>query len=165
MRNSRGFGKTKNKASARARLGDVRVPLRSLPSPLVAPGADKRYISLPQLTVMLWHLYRCANDPDAGYLDADEDLNHFVYNRIDQDINIDRYTLERLLWAGNMADQLGFWWSFDNKSYSQFVKNFLAEGEVFDLATNRIITPKDFRAVKDKNRYIHGRKNKRSGGK
>ena len=142
-------GRTKTRNSIR----DIRVPVPKLHYPGLS--VDKmRIITVGQLAVLLWHLYRCANDPEAGYLDADVDFSTLMTKRLNKTVNMPKADLEKLLWAGNMAEQLGFWWSPDNKSFIEFIRPMIFAKEAYDRTWCRLVPLEENKRIRNQQRYI-----------
>lgn len=140
--------------------GAIRVPVRVNK----APGyheENMRTLSIGQLATLLWALFRCANDPEIGYLDAHLSLTEFLDNRLGRSIKIKKEDLQRLLWAGNQADKHGFFWSPNNKTFDEFVAPLIWPGEVFDKYINLLVKENEAKNIKNKLRFVKRFKRKR----
>lgn len=147
------MSKTKGKKAIRNTLKEVRVPVPKEHFPGFN-SETMRVMTVGQLAVLLWHLYRCANDPEAGYLDANTDLTTLLTRKLNKTIKLSKRDLESLLWAGNMADKLGFWWSPDNKTFSQFIQPLLFKNELFDTTWNLLLDTRRYKRLRSETRYI-----------
>jgi|JI8StandDraft_1071087.scaffolds.fasta_scaffold404501_1 hypothetical protein len=137
----------------RVSVQEIRVPVPKLNF----PGfniENLRTITIGQLAVLLWHLYRCANDPDIGYLDATVPLHDLVSRRLRKTVKLSKRDLEALLWAANMADKQGFFWSPDNKEFTEFIQPMLFSTEAFDRTWNILINTKEYNRIRNETRYI-----------
>lgn len=138
---------------SRVSVQDIRVPVPKLSF----PGFNRdnmRSVTVGQLAVLLWHLYRCANDPDIGYLDATVPLHELVTKRLKKVVNLNKRDLEALLWAANMADKNGFFWSPDSKEFTEFIQPLLFSDEAFDRTWNILINTKEYNRIRNETRYI-----------
>ena len=138
---------------SRKSIKDKRVPVPKLNYPGLNIDLH-RSMTVGQLAVLLWHTYRCVNDPDAGYLDAHITLNELVTKHLNRNIKMTKGMLERLLWGANISDQLGSWWSPDNKSFEQFIQPLLYPDEVFDRTWNNLLDKKQSKRVRNQQRFI-----------
>lgn len=138
---------------SRSTTQEIRVPVPKLNFPGL--NQDRlRYATLGQLAVLLWHLYRCANDPDIGYLDANVSLEDLIKKRLNKRVVVSKRDMEAMLWAANMADQHGFFWSPDNKKFTEFIQPLLYSNEAFDRTWNILINTKEYNRIRNETRYI-----------
>ena len=157
----------KNKSRpSRLTTQDIRVPVPKLNS----PGFNQerlRSLTIAQVAVLLWHIYKCANDPDIGYLDANTRLEELVTKKLSGSVRINKRELESLLWAANMAEMQEFFWSPDNKSFKEFIQPLLFRNEAFDRTWNLLIDTKEYNRIRNETRYIKkiisGKHNKNKG--
>jgi hypothetical protein len=134
-------------------LGRIRTPVPKLNY----PGFNQellRTLTIGQLAVLLWHLYRCSKDPDIGYLDANITLSDLVATRLNKTIKLSKGMMERLLWAGNLSEQSGTWWSPDDKSFNEFIQPLLYDDEFFDRTWNLLLNKDQIKRVRNQNRFI-----------
>ena len=145
--------KRRSTRPSRLTTQEIRVPVPKL----IIPGFNQeklRYVTIGQLAVLLWHLYRCANDPDIGYLDATISMHELIKKRLNKSVVMPKRDLEALFWAANMADKHGFFWSPDNKSFIDFIQPMLFTGEAFDRTWNILINTKEYNRIRNETRYI-----------
>lgn len=144
---------SKIQKAVRNTIKDIRTPVPTLRF----PGYNSellRTITVSQLAILLWHIYRCANDPEAGYLDANTDLTNLLTKKLSKTIKLRKRELESLLWAGNIAEKLGFWWTPDNKNFNSFIQPMLFANEAFDRDWNLLLDLKSHKRIRNETRYI-----------
>jgi hypothetical protein len=124
----------------------IRIPVGNIRYPPNKKGVSPniRKITIGQLAVMLGHYYKVASDPDIGHLDADVTLEKFLGQKLNRSVPIYREDLEKLLWATNIANTAGYYWSPDGKNYKKFIEDILIkEEEYFDYENNLITSKKE----------------------
>lgn len=136
----------------RASPRGIRVPVPKLH--YAGINKDNRRITVGQLAVLLWCLHQCSLDKDIGYLDAEYDLSYMMSNIFSKNVALTKLDLERLLWAGNLADLSGFFWSPDGRTFEEFIKPLLFSGEAFDRQWNLLLDLDGARKFRNKRRFI-----------
>jgi len=136
----------------RASPQGIRVPVPKLH--YAGINKDSRRLTVGQLAVLLWCLHQCSIDSNMGYLDAEYDISYMMSNVFNKTVALNKLDLERLLWAGNLADSNGFFWSPDGRSFAEFIRPLLFDGEAFDRGWNLILDVNGARKFRDKRRFI-----------
>ncbi len=115
---------------------------------------NERRVSMGQLAVLLWCLYRTARDSDVGYNDCEMSLHTLnkILNR--KFLSLTNLNLERLLYAANEADKLGYFWNPGGLKFADFIAPMLGPNEVFDREWNFIIKKEDKGRIRKNSRYI-----------
>jgi hypothetical protein len=139
--------------TAAANPKGIRMPLQAskTPSPL---SLEYRSLTITQLAVLVWCLYKTANDESLGYLDASTSLASFVHQNLNRKVTLPKMDLERLLYAGNVADMTGFFWSPDGKDFANFVSQIIGKNEVYDRQWNLILNKREGERFRNIRRYI-----------
>lgn len=138
----------------------IRVPVPKLHYPGINKDT-KRTLTVGQLAVLLWCLQQCSLDDNIGYLDAEHDLNYLMSEVFNKRVHLDKLDLERLLWAGNLAELHGFFVSPDGKSFEEFIRPMLFIGEAFDRQWNLLLDVDGARKFRNKRRFIKSMLTKR----
>lgn len=111
----------------------------------ISPGDEldlnKRYVTVSQLFVLLYHFYSGVTDPNIYYLDADETAEKFQ-SRINAEVEISKEDLEKLIYYTTLAHEEKTYWNPAKEEYKTFVKSLLKENEKFDQLMGLIVDKK-----------------------
>jgi len=87
----------------------------------VKPSSKYIELNILDLSVLLWHVFRAAQDPRIGYNDSEMPLNQLIRQTGNSARAVNISLLEKLLYPANMLDEQGQFWHYKNKSFTEFV--------------------------------------------
>lgn len=123
------------------KVGKLLPHQRSL-AKVIPPKKDleKQYrkVTVQQLAVLLYHFYIGVTDPDIYYMDSDESAEKF-YQRLEQEVEIDLETLEKLLWYLTAAYESDRYWNPADIPYEQFTKTVAKQGDNYNQLLSLIL--------------------------
>lgn len=102
---------------------------------------NKRYVTISQLFVLLYHFYVGVNDPDVYYLDAEETAEKFQ-GRINAEVELSKEDLEKLLYYTTLAYENKTYWNPAQGDYEGFVRSLLTNEEQYDQLLGYIVPKK-----------------------
>ncbi len=114
-----------------------RIRTISIDGRLPDPREARILVKPLELAVMLFHIHQAAQDPEIGYLDADNNIN-----RITNDLNrkpaaIRQSQVEAALAACNLAEEQGKFWDPLDRSIDGFIGDVIgASGKNYRFDKN-----------------------------
>jgi hypothetical protein len=104
-------------------------------------GAQWRPVKLRDLTVLIYNVWRGAEDKRVGFEDARETVDSLVA-KLSKETLMDPSLLESGLWSCNLLAEQDQFWHPQGRSFDEFVRELLKPGEKFNRTYN-VIERKD----------------------
>jgi hypothetical protein len=113
-------------------------PRSIIPAHYLAKGGGQwRQVKLRDLTVLIYNVWKGAEDRRVGFEDARETVDSIVA-KLNKTFLTDPSLLESGLWSCNLLNEQGEFWHPQGRTFDEFVREILAPGERFHRAYNVI---------------------------
>lgn len=106
---------------------------------LARKGHVFRSVSLLDVAVLLFHAIKIRDNPEIGWLDPNQTVEQ-ILKRLNQRILVPQTTLESLLSACNMLNEIGKFEHILPKSFDEFLKESFTYAK-FDKVYNTLTYP------------------------